>query len=518
MVRLGLPLELVEMVAVIEVLALGDSELETEADTEVVKQSEAVCETEGDVVEVPVGLTEPLREVDGVSDVDTLVEELLEETAVREEETLGDWEREVVTEFDALTVLMAHEVGLGEKVAEWDALGVEELQRVLDSVAVEDTVEVGDCVGLKETETLTVEHTEAEALREEVGEELGQWLTDGVAVCVEERDAVTVPEVLLEGEAEALAHLLGLTETEAVPHNVIFPVVVPVTLGLLLPEELTVPVLEAEGQAVELGEALVHLLEVELNVADREAEELPDTEEVAEGEGERELLVLGLTLVLSDFDAVGLTETEELVEGERTGDRVLEAHLDALLQPDAVVLPDALREGELLTLGEALNVEHTDSVGESVGVTVTEADLLGLALLLGEEDELGHLLFVADTVLVLHSDGDVLPVTEVDGQWLALLQAEEERDPLPLLLEVPQAEKVEKTVELALWLPDALEQPDGLIERTDVAVDDGHFEAEGLALGHLEVELLAVVLWETEGVALAVLHLLGLAEAVCVEE
>jgi hypothetical protein len=122
-------------------------------------------------------------------------------------------------------------------------------------------------------------------------------------------------------------------------------------------------------------------------VADREAEELPDTEEVAEGEGERELLVLGLTLVLPDFDAVGLTETEEVVEGERTGDRVLEVHLDALLQPDAVELPDALREGELLTLGEALAVEHTDSVGESVGVTVTEADLLGLALLLGEEDE-----------------------------------------------------------------------------------------------------------------------------------
>lgn len=516
--RLGLPLELVEMVVVIELLALGDSELEAEADTEVVQQTEAVCETDGDVVEVPVGLREPLMEVDGVSEVDTLEEELLEEIAVREVETLGDWETEVVTEFEALTVLKALEVGLGERVAEWVVVGVEELQRVLDRVAVEDTVEVGDCVGLKETETLTVEHTEAEALREEVGEELGQWLTDGVAVCVEERDAVTVPEVLLEGEAEELAHLLGLAETEVVPETVLFPVVVPVTLGLLLPEELTVPVLEAEGQAVELGEALGHVLGVELSVADRQAEELPDSEEVSEGEGERELLVLGLTLVLPHFDAVGLTETEEVVEGERTGERLLEVHLDALLQPDAVVLPDALREGELLTLGEALAVKHVDSVGESVGVTVTEADLLGLALVLGEEDELGHLLFVAETVLVLHSDGDVLPVTEVDGQWLTLVQAEEERDPLPLLLEVLQPEMVENTVELALWLPDALEQPDGLIERTDVAEEDEHFEAEGLVLGHLEAELLAVVLWETEGVALAVLHLLGLEEAVCVEE
>ena len=392
------------------------------------EEADAVEQTVGDIVSVP----EPDAVGDRVVEVLTVgdTEELGEPVEERHLEVVGL----TLAVSEEETVAVEHALGEGESVLEPEAVG----ERVVEAQAEGDTVplmepveerhldDVGLALVLREGDSVAVEQTlsvgesvlqpEEEGERDEEGDAVGETVplvepveerhleVVGLALVLREDDADTVEqtvgEIVSVPEPEAVGDRVAEVLTEGDTEELVEPVEERHLDDVGLPLELR----EGDSDAVEqtLGEGESVLQLEEEGERDEEGHTVVDGDTLADTEDERHLDVVGLALALREEVTVPeehtLGEGESEPQPETVGDRVAEV----------------LTEGETDTLGEAVEERHLDAVGlpleHSVDdtVTVEQALSVGESELQGEED--------GERVAEAHADWDGDTLVEPDEE------------------------------------------------------------------------------------------------------
>jgi hypothetical protein len=351
---------------------------------------------------------------------------------------------------------------------------------VAHPVPVALTVPEGDARGEPEANVVPLGVPLTEALTESVAE--AQLLRDAPA-----RQGVTLPVGEVQGDAEAGAEAVGVTEPE--------PLAVAHARPDFVAEGEPLAVAQARPDLVAEGEPL--LLRVGKPLRLPQGEGLPDGVPVraAEGEGEP----VGESDALRLPQGVALPEGEPLVRDERLSVVLPEGHAVPLVVPDcrAEVLPlpvgDALpkvpsAEEELLRLADAVAEGDCEACGEC------EDEKLQVAVVLSHREALN----VIGVVRAEKVGWRPVPHAEEvrDARGVALVLALRQREGLPLPLRLAEAQPLEEALARALVLACALRVPEPLPE----ALRQAEGEAEGEPVGRGEPVRDAVAQVEAEEV------------------
>jgi hypothetical protein len=338
--------------ALAEAQWLGVPEWEPEAEKEGARDGLAVAQCEGEALAVCE------REDEGELEAQAL--------CVKEPEVLPD----PLLESEGESVLEAVPLRVMEGEGEAQGVGVLQAVVVRDKERVLETQALGECEG----EALPVLDCEGVAEEQAVPVVLGK----GEAVPVVQTVWVRLVEVLREGDTEAEAHMLTVSEGEALEDGVCMGDCDEVPVSEPLGERVGV----LEAQSVEelepLGDRDAEGVSVLQTLREGEPEALRDGVKEAAGDREDDTvpLALGVGVTVAHWLGEALKEAVWDCNGVPEEQTVLECVPDELCEPEVETncepVPEALShwvgevEGKVLALGRALTELQDEGEGEAL--------------------------------------------------------------------------------------------------------------------------------------------------------